>query len=437
MKIAFITLGCKVNSYETEAIAGLFKEKGFTRVDSNEISDVYIINTCSVTNTADSKSRQKIRQAIKRNPNALIAVMGCYSQVKPEEVKDILGVDIVIGNKDKGQIVDLILDYIKNKNKIVNVENILKHKEFECLNACEFERTRAFLKIQDGCTNFCTYCIIPFARGPLRSRTKEDCFNEVEKIIKMGYKEIVLAGIHTGAYRDNDYSFPQLVDDLTKVKDLLRLRISSMEITEIDDLFLDILSKNNNLADHLHLPLQSGSDTVLERMNRKYNTKFYLNVLNKIRESRPNIAISTDLIVGFPGETEDEFIQTLEFLEKAKFSKIHVFPYSKRNGTKASIMPNQVNDIIKSNRVDKVMELDYKLQYVYSKQFEGQILNVIPEVYKDGYLIGHTSNFLKVKFVGKEELIGKNVEVFIKEVILDENLTKLKKEALQIIGNLV
>lgn len=436
MKIAFFTLGCKVNSYETEATWNIFKNNGYERVSQNEIADVYIINTCTVTNTADSKSRQKIRQAIKLNPDAVIGVMGCYSQTKKEDIEKIDGVDIIIGNENKGQIFELVSEVLKTKQKIHNVTDIMKYRQYEELNACEFEHTRAFLKIQDGCNNFCSYCIIPYARGPLRSKPKDEVFKEVNKIISMGYKEIVLAGIHTGSYKDNDYSFSMLVKDLIQFEGLERLRISSMEITEIDDIFLSCLN-NDHLANHLHLPLQSGSEDVLRRMNRKYTKAEYLNIINKIREIKPDIAISTDLIVGFPGETEEEHQETLEFLKLIGFSKIHVFPYSRRNGTKAALMENQVDEKIKSLRVKDVIELDEELEYNYSKKFLGYTLSVIPETFKEGHLIGHTSNYLKIKFPGNEDLIGKIVDVKINSVKLDKNLTKVKKESLQIEGNLV
>ena len=436
MKIAFHTLGCKVNSYETEATWSLFKDKGFERVEPNCLADVYIINTCTVTNTADSKSRQRIRQSIKMNPNAVIAVMGCYSQTKKEEIEKIDGVDIIIGNQEKGKIVDLVLQVLDKKQKIIDVTDILRYREYENLNACEFEHTRAFLKIQDGCNNFCSYCIIPFARGPLRSKPHEEVFKEVKKIISLGYKEIVLAGIHTGGYKDNDFTFSDLVSALVSFEGLLRLRISSMEITQIDDKFLNLL-KNDHLANHLHLPLQSGSDGVLKRMNRKYNKQEYLDIINKIREVSPDIAISTDLIVGFPGETEEEFQETMDFLKLIKYSKIHVFPFSKRDGTKAALMENQISDSLKSKRVNEVLELDANLQYEYAKKFIGKIMKIIPETCKNGYLYGHTSNYLMVKFPGNEDLIGKIIDVEINDVIFDKNLTKIKKDYLQILGNQV
>lgn len=436
MKIAFWTLGCKVNSYETEAVWQLFKNQGFIRVQPNEIADVYIINTCTVTNTADAKSRQRIRQSIKNNPQAIIGVMGCYSQIKADEVAKIEGVHIVIGNEEKSKIVDLVLKALNERRQIVDVTNILKYREYENLRAIEFEHTRAFLKIQDGCNNFCTYCIIPYARGPLRSKNHVDVISDVKKIISMDYKEIVLAGIHTGGYKDDDYSFSDLVSDILKIDELKRLRISSMEIMHLDDKFLSLL-KHEHLANHLHLPLQSGSEEILRLMNRKYTKNEFLKKIDLLREIAPDIAISTDLIVGFPGEDEEKFLETMAFLREVKFSKIHVFPYSKRNGTKAATMNNQVDETVKKERVNRVIELDYELQNEYARKFINQKMQVIPEEYENGYLKGHTSNYLLVSFKGTIDLIGQMVDVVISDVIFDKNLTKNKKSPLQINGYLV
>ena len=348
MKVGFYNLGCKVNAYETEFLINEFKKKGYEIVDFNDKADIYIINTCSVTNASDQKSRKVIRSACK-NKDAIIVVMGCYSQMKSEVVKDIEGVSIVLGNKDKSKVVELVEAYIKDKENFQDIYD-LTNTEFEDMFLDNFENhTRAFVKIQDGCNNFCSFCIIPYARGNVRSKKKEFVLDEVKALVKNGYKEVVLTGIHTGHYGQDlkEYNFSDLLKELEEIEGLERIRISSIEIVELDDEFLEVLKNSKKIVDHIHIPLQSGCDKTLKEMNRRYDMKFYIDRINKIRKIRPNMAITTDVIVGFPGETEEDFNITKENIKKIEFVELHVFPYSKREGTKAASMPNQVDGNIK------------------------------------------------------------------------------------------
>ena len=413
MKIGIITLGCKVNTYESNALAQGLEKRGFEVVDASEACDAFIINTCSVTNTADAKSKKMIRHAIKLNPNALICVCGCFSQASPDEVAKIDGVDIIVGNGNKEKLVDLIVENIgkKRESKYIDVIDILHHNLYDTLAINEFDHTRAFIKIEDGCNNFCTYCIIPYARGPIRCKNHNDVIKEIKEVVENGYKEVVLTGIHTGKYNDNGINLSGLVKMiLTEVPKLERLRLSSIEINEIDDDFINMMRKSKVLANHLHLPLQAGSDHVLKLMNRRYDKAYFLDKINKIREARPDIAISTDIIVGFPEESEDDFKETLEFSKEINFSKIHVFPYSKRNGTKAALM-TQVKDIIKTNRTKELINLSSKLEKNYYVKFLDQELEVIFEQKYNNYLIGHTSNFIQVVVPYDEKYLKKNVMV--------------------------
>jgi len=419
--IAFYTLGCKVNNYETEAISELFKNAGYTRVDFEDIADVYVINTCTVTNTGDRKSRKMIRQAVRRNPDAIICVTGCYAQTKPNEIAQIEGVDIIIGTNGRERIVDLVEDYRKRRVPITFVKNLFRDVEFENLPVMFYEsRTRANLKIQEGCQNFCTFCIIPFARGKMRSKKPEDVINEIQNLVKHGHLEIILTGIHTGGYGVDfeNYDLADLISDIEKnVKGIKRLRISSIEISQIGDKMINVMKNSNILANHLHIPLQSGSDTVLERMNRKYTTADYYAKIVEIRSHFPDIAITTDVIVGFPGETEEEFRETYEFIKKVGFSSLHVFPYSRRSGTKAARMSNQVPDIIKSLRVNELLALSDELAQKYVAKFQDQVLDVIFEEKiteeNDEFMVGHTSNYIKVKAKYDETKIGQEVPVLI------------------------
>lgn len=417
MKFQIYTLGCKVNTYESNVMRDALLNKGYFEVGLKEKADITIINTCTVTNTADSKSMKVIRHAIRRNENAIIVVCGCLVQNKKEEVSKIDGVDIVIGNINKSKIVDYIEKYIEEKKQEVDVRNIMD-TNFEPMMLNNFNKTRAFVKIQDGCNNFCSYCIIPYTRGNVRSKDKQSVLKEIQLLVDEGHKEVVLTGIHTGNYGAEfaDYKFADLLKDIVKIDKLERLRISSIEITEINDDVMEVIKENNILVDHMHIPLQSGSDAVLKRMNRKYDKEYFINKIKKLRKIRPNISITTDVIVGFPGETKEEFEETIETIKKIEFTKLHVFPYSKREGTKAAIMDGQVDENIKKKRVKILLQLSKELEYNYMEKFIGKKVIFIPEMAKEEYIIGHTGNFLNVKYRGNKNDLNKDIEVKINNI---------------------
>lgn len=417
MKVAIYTLGCKVNTYESEYAISEFIKRGYEIVDFSEFADIYLINTCSVTNTSDQKSRKMIRQARKRNENAVVAVMGCFSQIRENNNSIMDIVDVVIGNNDKSKIVDLIEKFINTKEKVLNIKDISK-EEFDDIELSIFNtRTRALVKIEDGCENFCSYCIIPYTRGKVRSKKPERVLKEVNTLVANGYKEIVLTGIHTGHYGSDldNYDFSDLLEDLDKIVDLERIRISSIEIVELNDKFLNILKKSKKIVNHIHIPMQAGSDHVLKLMNRRYDKKYFMDKINKIKTIRPNIAITTDVIVGFPNETEEDFDETIEFVKELKLAGGHVFPFSSRNGTPAAKMSGQLTKQEKHERCKKLIKVFDELEEKYYKMHVGKDVIVIPETYQDGYLIGHTDNYLKVKFKGCEELLGKDVNVLLEK----------------------
>lgn len=418
---AIHTLGCKVNTYESEAIARLFEAHDYHKVSFKECADVYVINTCTVTNTGDSKSRQMIRRAIRKNKNAVICVVGCYSQVAPEEIEAIDGVDIILGTQFRDQIVDLVEEHLAKKQPIKKIANVMKEKEFEELDVNVFtENTRAFLKIQDGCNNFCTYCIIPYARGLVRSRHRDNVLQQAQTLVNNGFVEIVLTGIHTGAYGidlDHYRFYDLLVDLIENTKGLKRLRISSIEINQITDEIIDLIKHNSIIVDHLHIPLQSGCDTVLKRMKRKYTCDQYYEKIQQIRSVVPDIAITTDVIVGFPQESEEEFQETYQFIKKVNYSELHVFPYSKRRNTPAALMSGQVDEKVKSERVHALIELSNQMHLDYAKKFINKELEVIfEEPFDDARLTGHATNYLKVTAKASKDLIGKVTKVKIIDV---------------------
>jgi len=420
--VAFHTLGCKVNHYETEAIWQLFKESGYERTEFESTADVYVINTCTVTNTGDKKSRQVIRRAIRKNPDAVICVTGCYAQTSPAEIMAIPGVDIVVGTQDRKKMLEYIEQYKEERQPINGVGNIMKTRVYEELDVPSFtDRTRASLKIQEGCNNFCTFCIIPWARGLMRSRDPQEVIKQAQQLVNAGYKEIVLTGIHTGGYGEDmkDYNLAALLRDLElKVIGLKRIRISSIEASQITDEIIEVLDKSKKVVRHLHVPLQSGSNTVLKRMRRKYTMEFFAERLTKLRQALPGLAITSDVIVGFPGETEEEFMETYNFINEHKFSELHVFPYSKRTGTPAARMEDQIDEEVKNERVHRLISLSDQLAKEYASNYEGEVLEVIPEeIDKEdptsGLYIGYTDNYLKVKFDATEDMIGKIVKVKI------------------------
>lgn len=399
MNFKICTLGCKVNTYESNVMRDKLLNANYVESDT-DVADIYIINTCTVTDTSAHKSLKMVRQCIRKNENAVIIVCGCMAQVEPEKA-NIDGVSIILGNKYKSDIVNLIEEYKQTGKQIIKVDDIMG-SSFEHMVLNNFNRTRAFVKIEDGCENYCSYCIIPYARGKVRSKEPQIVLDEITKLVEDGHREVVLTGIHTGHYGGDlaNYNFADLLKDIIKIDGLERLRISSIEITEIDENILDVLKSTNIIVDHLHIPVQSGSNTVLEIMNRKYDKAYFMDKVEQIRKVRPNISLSTDLIVGFPGETEELFKETIDTVNKIRFSKIHVFPFSLRKGTKAENMPNHLDENTKKNRVKVMMQISKELEIEYMNKFINQELTFIPEKYEDGYLIGHTGNYLLIKAKG-------------------------------------
>ena len=417
-KVGFITLGCKVNIYESNALKCELTDRGYIVGEADSDCDCFIINTCSVTNTADSKSRKMIHKCIKMNPSAIICVMGCYAQTN-DEAKEIDGIDILIGNGNKKSVVDTIDAMLSGnrKEKRIDILNILEATEYEKLGVTSYDHTRAFVKIEDGCENFCTYCIIPYARGPVRCKPIDEVIEELKRITEEGYLEVVLSGIHTGRYKDHDVNFSGLVKRiLNEVPKLKRLRVSSIEMNEVDDEFIALMKDHKVIANHLHLPLQAGSDLILSKMERKYDVKAYMDKVNALRGARPDISITTDVIVGFPYEGEEEFMETYNLCKNLGLSKLHVFPYSMRKGTKASLMP-QVKDSDKKDRAKRLIELSNYLEEEYAKKFIGCTLDIIPEQETlGGMMMGHTSNFLQVFMPKDLDKIGKLYNVKITKI---------------------
>ena len=401
MKVGIYTLGCKVNTYESEYIISELKKNGFSINNFDDINDIYIINTCTVTNTSDSKSKKMIRHARKLNKDACIVAVGCFIEYNKKKIEEMIPeVDIIIGNKDKKEIIRLINEFFKNRNKIVDLYDDFD-STFEDMYIDSFNtRTRAFVKIQDGCENFCSYCVIPRVRGKCRSKKKEVVLKEIETLVKNGYKEIILTGIHTGNYGvDLNITFADLLKDIVQIEGLKRLRISSIEITELTDEVLNIIKNSNVIVNHFHIPIQSGSNKVLKIMNRKYDIEKYKEIIKKIREIKPDVSITTDIITGHPGENDAEFENTLKTLKEIEFSKLHVFPYSVRDNTPSSKLP-QIPDYVKKNQTDKLLELSREFEIKYMKKFISKNLEVLIEVNKDGYSYGHTTNYLAVKVIG-------------------------------------
>ena len=399
------TLGCKVNAYESNFIKKTMLENGFFYTDKIIKADIIIVNTCTVTNNADSKCRKLIRKLKRENGNAIFAVLGCSVQNNLESYKE-MNIPILLGNSKKSEIANIIKNYIDTKE---NYHYIFENRDlaFEDMIINDFNHTRAFIKIEDGCDNFCTYCIIPFIRGKCRSKDFEQIIKEANDLVKNGHQEIVLTGIHTGAYNNNGHDLVDVIKELAKINELKRIRLSSVEITELNDKFMDMLKDTPKFCDHLHIPLQAGSNEILEKMHRKYNLNYFENKIKEIRNIRPLIAITTDIIVGFPEETDEMFLSTYEFSKKIAFSKIHVFPYSKRDGTVASKM-EQVDNSVKTKRVQKLLELSNMLECEYENKFINKEVEVLIEEVKENESTGHTSNYLKVSI---KESLNKNTMV--------------------------
>lgn len=422
---SILTLGCKVNQYESEAMSELFEKEGYTQVENEDYSDVYIVNTCTVTNLSDRKSRQFIRRAKRQNPNSIVAVVGCYSQVSPDEVKNIDGVDVVIGTTDRNRIVNLV-EEAKSGTKINIVRDLKNVREFA--NTTNFDsnnRTRAYMKVQDGCNRFCTYCIIPYARGPIRSRDIEDAVNEAEVLSDSGFKEIILTGIHIGSFGKDkgDKRLIDLIEQIAQVDGIERIRLSSVEPNIIDDDFMKRAVATNKLCDHFHLSLQSGSNKVLKAMNRHYTREQYIKKTNIIKKYMPMAGLTTDIIVGFPGETEEDFEDSVSIVKEVGFSKIHVFKYSKRKNTPAAKMNNQVDGNIKKKRSDKLI----KVGEIYSEKFKRLNMNipksVLFEEQHDNEYYGYTTNYIRVKAKSDVDLTNKIKQV---EILDTEELASCK-----------
>lgn len=438
--VAFQTLGCKVNFYDTEGIWRTFQAAGYEQVPFESQADVYIVNTCTVTNTGDKKSRQAIRRAVRSNPDAIVVATGCYAQVAPAEVAAIAGVDLVVGNDRKSQIVTLVEQVQREQQPYQAVGNILKSRDFEEFDVpCFSDRTRANLKIQDGCNNFCTFCIIPYARGLIRSRKPESIVAQARKLTAAGYREIILTGIHTGGYGADlsGYRLAQLLMDLQELGDAVRIRIGSIEASEIDDALIHVLGRAANVCRHLHIPLQAGHNETLRRMNRHYTVEAFADKLHRLRAALPEVSITSDVIVGFPGETEAHFNATEQFIRAQNFAQLHVFPYSPRTGTPAAKFPDPVDDASKAERVRRLLALSVHCTASYAGLWNERVLEVIPEGPLDWaqegaaltegrpkasglWLVGHADNYLRVAFVvppgvATEDLVGEVVNVRLTE----------------------
>ena len=406
--VAFYTLGCKVNQYETNAMEQQFIQNNYKIVDNTEKADIYVINTCTVTNMADRKSRQMLRRVKEINQSAVIVVCGCYAQVAKTELEQIPEVDIILGINEKNKIVQIVEEYLANKDNIIEVADVSKQKEFLDFGDVTYtEKNRAVIKVQDGCNMFCSYCLIPYARGRIRSRKIENVVSEIEKIANQGIKEVVITGIHVASYgkdfENENIRLINLLEEINKIEGTERIRLSSLEPTIVDEEFAKRLSKLEKICDHFHLSLQSGCDATLKRMNRKYTTAIYKEATEILRKYYPNANFTTDVIVGFPGETDEEFNQTYEFLKEIGFYKMHIFKYSPRKGTVAEKLPNQVDGNIKEERSKKLIELSNNMQNEKNSQYIGKTVKVLFEEYENGYYKGHTTNYMVVKVTGKEQ----------------------------------
>ncbi len=392
------TLGCKVNSYESEFIRNILLDNDYMEVEDH--ADICIINTCTVTNTADNKSKQVINNIKKNNPNSIVVAMGCFCQFKKDNILDYIDADIIVGNKYKSKILDLLNEFEKNKKRIIKFDDMEK-SIFEDMEIKKYvHHHRAFIKVEDGCNNFCSYCIIPYVRGRVRSKDFNKCIMEINDLSLSGVKEIVLSGIHTGQYNSDGKRLSDLINKISENELIKRIRLSSVEIVELDEKMMEIIKNNNKFVSHLHIPLQAGSDKVLKLMNRRYDKKYFKEKCDEIRSYRKDIALSTDVIVGFPGETEDDFKETLDFCREIGFSKIHVFPYSDRSGTVASRMENKIPGNIKKDRVHRLIELSNTLEKEYFNKFINHEVEVLIEELKDGYYYGFTDNYIPLKLKG-------------------------------------
>ena len=411
-KVAFYTLGCKVNQYETNAMTEKFINHNYEVVDFEDVADIYVINTCTVTNMSDRKSRQIIRRVKQINPQSVLVVTGCYAQVASHELEKIEEIDLIVGNTEKKDILNIIEKYVgatigrpQSDEQIINKTNLTdinKQKEFVDFGSTTYtDKTRAVIKVQDGCNNFCSYCIIPYAKGRVRSRKLENILEEIRNVIKTGIQEVVITGIHIASYgidfKEDDTRLIDLLEEINKIEGLKRIRIGSLEPNIITEEFIERLKKINKICDHFHLSLQSGCTETLKRMNRKYTAEDFEKIVKRLRDTFPNVALTTDIIVGFPGETEKEFETTYNYLKKINFYKMHVFKYSPRKGTRAAVMPNQIDGTIKENRSRKLIELSNENEKRFLNNYIGKEIEVLFEQKENEYFKGHTSNYIVVK----------------------------------------
>ncbi len=418
--VSFITLGCKVNQYETNAMAQKFKEKGYKVIEGEAKADIYVINTCTVTNMSDRKSRQMLRRMKDINKNAIIVACGCYVQVSKEEVEQMEEIDFVLGNNEKKNIVEYVEKYIEENKKEENMEDVMQQREFVDFGDVTYtEKTRAVIKVQDGCDRFCSYCIIPYARGRVRSRKPQSVISEIEKIAKQGIQEVVVTGIHVASYGkdfNNDYKLIDLLEEINKIEGIKRIRLGSIEPLLITEEFVERLKKLEKICHHFHLSLQSGCDETLKRMNRRYTIEEFKEIVNRLRKNYEDVILTTDIIVGFPGETEEEFNKTYEFLKDIKFYKMHVFKYSPRKGTKAAKMPKQIDGKQKEMRSKKLIELSDFNEKTYNEAYINKEVEVLFEEEKEGMYKGHTENYILVYYKSEENLENKMKKVICKEV---------------------
>ncbi|KYH28575.1 MULTISPECIES: tRNA (N(6)-L-threonylcarbamoyladenosine(37)-C(2))-methylthiotransferase MtaB [Clostridium] len=421
MKVAFATLGCRVNQYESEAMAEKFIKNGYEVVPFEDVADVYVINTCTVTNMSDKKSRQMISRAKRKNKDAIIAAVGCYTQIAPDKVSELGDVDVILGTRNKGEIVYWVNRAKEEKKQIVAVNDVLRNKVFEDLRIEDYQdKTRAFLKIQDGCNNFCSYCLIPFARGAVCSKDPETVIYEVRELAKHGFKEVILSGIDISSYGvdlEEDYNLLKILQEIEKIEGINRIRIGSIGPEFFNEEIIKEIGKLKKLCPHFHLSLQSGCDETLRRMNRKYNIEHYRNIVNLLREYVKDVSITTDIIVGFPGETEEEFKKTYDFLKEIKLSKMHIFKYSPRSGTRAERMENQVDGNIKEERSKMLLDLNKKNEKEFMDKFIGRDMEVLYEqMYNENSYEGYTPNYIKVISQSKEPLQGKILRTRLKSI---------------------
>ena len=431
-KVALYTLGCKVNQYETNGMIQKFIEHGYQIVEFNEIADIYIVNTCTVTNISDRKSRQMLRRAKEMNENALIVAVGCYVQVAKKEIEKMPEIDLCLGTNEKKNVVECVEEYLQNGQK-VELEEVLLSKEYGDFGSVTYtEKVRAVIKIQDGCDRFCSYCLIPYARGRVRSRKPEKVIEEIKSIAERGIKEVVMTGIHVASYGKDfkeNYQLIDLLEAIEKIEGIERIRLGSMEPLLMNEAFLERLEKLDKICHHFHLSLQSGCDKTLERMNRRYSIRQFEQIVQNLRKTYKDVILTTDIIVGFPGETEEEFAETYAFLKKIKFYKMHVFKYSVRSGTKAALLENQVPKEIKEERSKKLIQLSEENQQWYHQKWMGKQVEVLVEEKEGQFYKGHTGNYLFVKWQGNQNGINEFVKGIVeggtKEELIVKNVTKM------------